>query len=394
MKTYVGYGVGNMSAVLKLVQPQQFNEQVDVDLESSSRAAHSLQSAFSYLSLWQPTVVRHIVERFSVKDQTVLDVHCSAGSTGIDVLTLGRHFIGCSNEHALVKLARARVNPADLAEVVLRLQFMNLKRPVDIRGFQAPWPNYFDVDTYCELMNVKSALRGTQDRIDDFISFVVAAALHGHTVGHLSVYTSPQAALTPDAQAALNRKRGEIPSYRAVSPRIIKKAATLLRDGIPSSVLDRALERSVLCAEPNALNGVSTNSVDLALLCPEQPGAIQHGLRSWLRSWWLGVDLPEERSTVSTVEEWSEGLSEQLLETARVVRRGGRAVVRVTQGRIGSKPVNYSEQVRQMLKSCLPNYWSLEGSILEHYAKSSGVIRGGAERSRDVAADLVVLRRK
>jgi hypothetical protein len=383
-----------MSAVLKLVQPQQFTEQVDVDLDSSSRSSHSLQSALSYLSLWQPTVVRHLVERFSAKGETVLDVHCSAGSTGIDALALGRHYIGCSSEHALVKLASARINPADLAEVVLRLQFMNLKRPVDVRSFQAPWPLYFDVDTYCELMNVKSALRGSQDRVDIFMSFVVATILHGHTVGHLSGYSSPQQGLAPEAQAALNRKRGEVPSYRAVSARVIKKAATLLRDGIPSNVLDRALERSVLFAEPNALDGVKTGSADLALLCPEQPGAVDHGLRSWLRSWWLGVDLPAARQESGSVEAWQDGMSEQLLETARAVRRGGRAVVRVLSGRIGSRPVQFKDPLTRVLKECLPGYWQVEGTIIEHYAKASGLLRGGADRSPGVAAELVVLRRK
>ncbi len=376
-----------MSAVLKLVQQAQFAEQVEVSLDSSSASGHSLQSALAYLSLWQPSVLRLVIDRFSAKGGTVLDMHCSAGSTGVDALSLGRHFIGCSNDPALVKLARARVNPADLAEVVLRLQFINLKRPVDVRSFQAPWPLYFDVDTYCELMNLKLALRGSNDRVDDFMSFVVSGILHGHTAAHLTGYTSPQAALTPEAQAALNRKRSEVPSYRAVSPRVIKKAASILRDGIPSPLLDRALERSVIFAEPNNLEGVKTASVDLALLCPEQPGGIGHGLRSWLRSWWLGLSLPAEREMPSSVEAWQDGMSEQLLEAARVVRRGGRAVVRVAGGRLGTKPVNYREQVSAVLQSCMPTYWQVEGTIVERYAK-------GAGSGRDTAAELIVLRRK
>lgn len=376
-----------MSAVLKLVQQPQFSEQVEIALDSSSARGYSLQSAFSYLSLWQPSVLRLVIDRFSTKGDTVLDMHCSAGSTGVDALALGRHFVGCSDDHALVKLARARVNPADLAEVVLRLQFINLKRPVDVRGFQAPWPLFFDVDTYCELMNLKVALRGSSDRVDEFVSFVAAGILHGHTAAHLTGYTSPQAAITPEAQAALNRKRSEIPSYRAVSPRIIKKAASILRDGIMSPLLDRALERSVLFAEPNNLAGVKTGSIDLALICPEQPGCIEHGLRSWIRSWWLGVALPSERQVPKSVEAWQDGISEQLLEAARVVCPGGRAVVRTATGRLGSKPVNYREQVSQVLKSCMPAYWQVEGTIVERYAKSTG-------SGRDTAAELIVLRRK
>ncbi len=383
-----------MSAVLKLVQQPKFSEQVEVGLDTHSRHGHSLQTALSYLSLWQPSVLSHVIERFSAKGNTVLDMHCSAGSAGVDVLSLGRHFVGCSNDHGLVKLARARVNPADLAEVVLRLQFINLKRPVDVRGFQAPWPVFYDVDTYCELMNLKSALRGSADRVDEFLCFLVAGILHGHTTAHLTGYSSPEAALSPEAQAALNRKRSEVPSYRAVSPRVIKKAASVLRDGIPSALLDRALERSVLHAEPNNLGGVKTGSIDLALLCPEQPGGIEHGLRSWLRSWWLGLELPGERTVPASIEAWQDGMSEQLLEAARVVRRGGRAVVRAATGRLGTKPVNYREQVTQVLQSCVPAYWQVEGTIVERYAKSGSAVRGAAGAARDAAAELVVLRRK
>jgi hypothetical protein len=89
----------------------------------------------------------------------------------------------------------------------------------------------------------------------------------------------------------------------------------------------------------------------------------------------------------SSVEAWQDGMSEQLLEAARVVRRGGRAVVRVAGGRLGTKPVNYREQVSAVLQSCMPTYWQVEGTIVERYAK-------GAGSGRDTAAELIVLRRK
>ena len=390
-----GLGVRDMSAVLKLVTQKQFSEQVDVDLESSSRNGHSLQTPLSYLSPWQPAVLRHVTERFSVKGQTVLDLTCAAGATGVECASQGRHFIGCTNEYALAKLARARLNPADIAEVVLRLQFINLKRPVDIRGFQEPFSNFFDIDTYRELLSLKLALRGSQDRVGHFIQFVVASIIHGHTVGHLSAYTSPQAAITPGAQATLNGKRGEVPSYRAVGARVIKKAAMLLRDGIPSGLQDDSIERSLYCAEPNNIIDVGTGKVDLALLCPEQPGAVQQGLRSWLRSWWLGMDLPEQRPEIASIPAWQEHISEVLLETARVVRRGGRAVIRTGNGRLGTKVVNYKEQLAQVLDACLPTYWQVEGTIIEQHVKSSGLIKGASDRPYSSGAgELVVLRRK
>ena len=106
------------------------------------------------------------------------------------------------------------------------------------------------------------------------------------------------------------------------------------------------------------------------------------------------MELPGERSVPASIEAWQDGMSEQLLEAARVVRRGGRAVVRAATGRLGTKPVNYREQVTQVLQSCVPAYWQVEGTIVERYAKSGSAVRGAAGAARDAAAELVVLRRK
>ena len=383
-----------MSAVLKLVQPQPFVEEVDVELESSARSVHSLHSAFTYLSPWQPQTVRYILERFSRKNDVVLDPYCGAGDVGLECLMAGREFIGCAHEHSLVRLAQARLSPADIAEVALRLQFVNFKRPVDIRGFQTPFPLFFDVDTYCELINLKSSLKGSADHVDRFIQFVVASIIHGHTVGHLSVYTSPQAALSPEAQASLNRKRGEVPSYRALSARVIKKAAGLLRDGVPSVLLKERDTTRVVCADARNISSVSTGKINLALICPEQPGVVEHGLRSWLRAWWLGLELPAGKVPFSSVDEWQGYINEVMFETARLVQRGGRAVVRVGNGRIGSKVVSYREQLAGVLNNGFDEYWSLEGTVVERYVKSSGLIKGASPVAPESAGELVVLKRK
>jgi hypothetical protein len=275
----------------------------------------------------------------------------------------------------------------------LRLQFVNFKKPVDIRGYQAPFPQYFDADTFRELANLKSSLRGASDVASEFISFIVASILHGHTAGHLSAYTSPSAGLTPEAQASLNRKRGEVPSYRAVSARVLKKAALLLRDGVPSALQDSRNQREVFFAEPSAMNQVGTGSVDLALLAPNQPGMFRHGLQSWLRTWWLGVDLPNEVQQFVDVSNWRGYANEILVEMARVVRRGGRVVLRTGQGRIGSKATNYKVELEQVISSCLSKFWRVEGSISERYVDPSQGGKVRAERSGAPAGELLVLRR-
>jgi len=383
----------DMSAVLKLVQPEAFTEELQLPAEGEGRACHSLQAAFQYCSPWNSFVARYIVERFSKKGQVVLDPFCATGHVGLEASLQARHFIGTAQDHGLVKLTRARLFPADLAEVALRLQFVPFKRPVDIRSYSGPFPHFFHSDTFRELINLKTSLRESRDGASEFIMFVVASILHGHTTGHLSAYSSPSEGLTFEAQMALNRKRGEVPSHRAVSARILKKAAGLLRDGVPSALATSdKVRRQVAYAQPHAVDCVATSSVDLALVAPEQPGFFEHGMHSWLKTWWLGVDVPEVDSGIQDFDAWEVQTNQVLVEMARVVRAGGRAVIRTGQGRISGKAVNFNREVEAMVKDCLQRFWRVEGAISERHVglPKQGTRAGSASSS----GELLVLRRK
>lgn len=379
-----------MAVALKLVEARQFVEHVEYSGESATRSVHSLQNAFAHDLAWQPMIAKFLIERFSQPGNHVVDMWCGTGHTALEALQLKRNFSGFTRFAALRRLAMARLSPADIAEVALRIQLINLKRPIDIRGFTAPFNLFFDVETFCELVNLRSTVSGNSERVDRFVQFIVASILHGHTVGHLSAYTSPHVGLTQDAQAQLNRKRGEVPSYRALAPRVLKKAAGLLQDGIPS-VLERGeVNASVSLGDPRNLHGLSTGAAQLALLAPEQPGFLEHGVRSWLRSWWLGVDQEQVVSKeVQSIDAWSDYTSEVLLEAARVVARGGRAVVRVGQGRIGSRPAQFRGELDKVLANGLRSYWHTEGTVVEQLVTSSP-----KEKRGSTPGELVVLRRK
>jgi hypothetical protein len=113
-----------------------------------------------------------------------------------------------------------------------------------------------------------------------------------------------------------------------------------------------------------------------------------------LRAWWLGLELPTTKVPFSTVEEWQGYINEVMFEMARLVKRGGRAVVRVGNGRIGSKMVSYREQLESVLRGGFGDYWALEGTLVERHAKSSGLIKGASPMAAEAAGELVVLRRK
>ena len=379
-----------MAAALKLVQVDQFSETVELDVERAGQNAHSLQAPFMYASPWHLTVVRHLIERFSERGDLVLDAACAAGMVGLECVERSRAFIGIESDLTLSKLAEARLSPAELPEVFLRVQTLNLKRPVDLSLYHEAFEQFFNVDTFVELVNLRSAVARNGSYADPFIKFVVASILHGHSVSHLSAYTSPNAALSPEAQRKLNGKRGEHPSYRATVPRILKKTAQLLRDGTPKSVRggDSGLARVVAGSAGN-IPEVKTGSVALALLCPHQPGAVELGSRSWLRSWWLGIESNRSEWDLSSLDEWRDHINEVLLELARVVRPGGRAVLRLGNGRWGSKSVKYAAEVTNILETCLQRFWRVEGTVLESFVDTAP----HTKHSIGAPCQLLVLRR-
>ena len=381
-----------MTAVLKLVQAEQFRDEIRIPDEGAvaGRDSHALQGALQYASPWSPFLARYVIDRFSNPGDRVLDPMCGVGTVGLEALLLGRHFVGCAQDHTLVSLSLGRINPADIAEVALRLQFVPFKRPVNIASFVEPFTHFFHVSTFRELINAKVSLRQSSDRVSDFIKFIVASIVHGHTSGHLSVYTSPSEGLNSEAQVRLNSKRGETPSYRAVSPRVLRKAAFLLRDGVCSSLSEASsLSRSVFYSSPNSLDGVQGESIDLAVIGFNQPGFFEHGIQSWLRSWWIGVDDRERATRLSNLESWNGYANETLVEMARVVKRGGRLVLRVGHGRIGSTRVNYGAEIIKLVKDCLGSFWRIEGSLEERHVRPKKPIYSDVAHS----TELLVLRR-
>jgi hypothetical protein len=90
---------------------------------------------------------------------------------------------------------------------------------------------------------------------------------------------------------------------------------------------------------------------------------------------------------------WQGYANEVLVELARVVRSGGRAVIRSGQGRIGTKTVNYRTEIEDLVTRCFGKFWRIEGSISERYVDPTPGSRVRAERSGAQAGEILVLRR-
>ena len=73
---------------------------------------------------------------------------------------------------------------------------------------------------------------GSIDNVDAWIRMVAINRLTGHSSGFFSVYSlPPNQAVTAERQKKINEQRNQIPDYRPIKPRILKKSKSLLKIG-------------------------------------------------------------------------------------------------------------------------------------------------------------------
>jgi|GEM_PF-744984 len=379
------------TAALSLVPSTRFfREEVSSWSKNGDGDGHSLHFAISNPDSISADLVGFFIDRYSERGCVVLDPFCGAGTTALESALRGRLAIANDSRPLAARIARAKLFPADITEVTLAMQRINLRRPIDMKLYRDYFAPFYDLETFREIVNLRSFLQQNDDRITRFIELVAMSLLHGHSAGYLSVYTFPQISLTPQEQEALNIKRRQTPDYRAVVPRILRRTASILRDGVPSTLRSGGLIQSTDKDRPyrthqaikgdcRNLGAVRTSSVDLVITAPPTPLTLAQdsSRESWLRSWFMSdgaaenvlaqsslgaIDRREPRNlTEASLEKWSELMNESLLELARVVRPRGRVVFDLPEQRLMGTALGLDDLLLDSVVPALTKYWEADG---------------------------------
>ena len=340
----------------------------DVELGGvDSSKAHSLHYVVPYPESTRPELPAYFISRFSKKDQVVLDPFAGIGTTALESVLMGRVAF-CSDVNPLgVKIAQAKLLPADITEVTLALQMINFRRPVNLKGFDDIFSHYYDVETFRELVNLRGHVAESDDRTARFIEFIALGLLHGHSAGYFSVYTMPQISLSPTEQRQLNTKRRQAPDFRSVAPRILRRTAYALRDGSPSILRNLERKNRVCVADARNLSFVPSNSVDLVVTRPPLPTSGFSPSEVWLRLWFSNVSTQSFDSALfsgRSLEDWSEFMSEALFELSRTVRSGGRAVFELSEAVLAGRSISFDEELARVVRENFSRYWDVEGVVI------------------------------
>ena len=372
---------------LRLVEdPVQFREEFEVNLAEPVHSLHELDVEPYRL---QPRLARALIERFSNRGDVVLDPCGRFGTVALESLLLGRDG-RCAERHpVLASIAGAKITPGDIAEVALMCQSLAMRRPVALDAYRSYFSHHFDVETYRELVTLRALLADSHARIENVVRAIALALLHGPSAGYFSVAAPVTVALSQEEQRVFNLKRGQRPDYRAVLPRLLKRAATLTRDGMPSFA-SRARRKTVgtLLCDPRKLDPVEESSIDLIVTEPPLPDPAfpMPGDASWLRNWFVGSDT----RSLMDLEGWNDWINQCLVEWARVLKPGKRLLLVL--GAFfpgGEQPEGL---VESQVVQALSRFFAVEGLLVER--KRTNVVRGAARDDGLTAARILVLKRR
>jgi SAM-dependent methyltransferase len=332
-------GSVKQSPVLKLVQDKTssssevgYKRLVGELWTPQQRQMHSLHYIVSYRASFKPELPDFCIQRFSKKGDVVLDPFCGRGTTPLQANLLGRTAWFSDVNPLALRMTRAKAMPVGLDEIVLRLNEVDFRRPVALTGFAENFSMFYHPDTYRELINLKAFLRRNPDQVNAFIELLALSRLHGHSPGFFSVYSFPQISIPPESQRLINLKRRQEPEYRAVAPRIIRKAAQSLRDGFTSEFFDVADQNKSELADARDLRWIPTSSVDLIVTSPPFLDKVDYLADNWMEFWFCDIREDQFSSNLimaSALDEWRSFIREVLTEMARVLKPRGCAVVEV-----------------------------------------------------------------
>jgi hypothetical protein len=303
---------------------------------AGQRRAHSIHEV-SYRACFKAQLPQFFIARLTRPGDVVFDPFMGRGTTPVQAALMGRQAFGNDANPLSTLLSRPRLRPISLQAVRDALRGVDWTKGrigrEDLLAFYHP-----------ETLRKLEALRvwiadcapiGAEkpDPVADWIRMVAINRLSGHSPGFFSGRSMPpNQAVSVKAQLKINEKLGLRPPERDVAGVILKKTATLLKDGCAPSQVRSGLYTGAAWDVPN----MGDASVDLVVTSPPFLDIVDYAGDNWLRCWFAGIDPGAVAIDMHRTEEaWTKMVTRVLREQARILRPGGYVAFEVGEVRRG-----------------------------------------------------------
>ena len=329
------------------------------------RQMHPIHYTVSYRASFKPELPDFFIRRYApLAGATVLDPFGGRGTTVLQANLLGQKAIHNDVNPVASFLCSARQVIPPLNELVTRagaLELGGIREPEESdRGRLHP---FFHPETLSEILGLRDLVISHRDGGDPSIRYIGLTALsrlYGHSTGFFSVYTFPQISIMPGAQRRNNARRKQIPTYRDIRDRIIRKLRRDLAREIPTSYHQAAGQNEYHCSDARNMSGVASQSVDLIVTSPPFLNKVNYKDDNWMRAWFLGLEDEMAQADVMMTPDlglWLHFMRDVAREMGRVLKKGGRAVIEVGEVAYGGANMNLEEEMLAFLPLEVDGGW-------------------------------------
>ena len=319
------------SLVPFIISNSKFFKYVNEYWTSKQRQSSSIHE-ISYRACFKANLPRFFIKLLTRPEDIVYDPFAGRGTTGLEAGLLGRKIILNDVNPLSLALYYPRFFVLEAEEIMNRLDLLTydytLTADIDLSMF-------FHKQTENEIVALKHYLNKRQsnneeDVIDKWIRMVATNRLTGHSKGFFSVYTlPPNQAVSPNRQKEINRKRKQIPDYRDIKSRIIKKTKSLVRNVSEEERINlfRAGETGLFLTEKaQNTTEIKNESVQLTVTSPPFLDVVQYSKDNWLRCWFNNIDDNEVSKNITvtkSLDEWKTVMKGVFKELYRITKHGG-----------------------------------------------------------------------
>ena len=295
---------------------------------SGQRQGNSLHE-ISYRACFKPQLPEFFISRLTKLGDGVYDPFMGRGTTPLQARLMGRRPLGNDINPLSQVLLAPRLNPPTIEKITERLESVDLSSAAEV---YTDLLHFYHKDTLREIIALKEYLlerekNGTMDNVDAWIRMVAINRLTGHSSGFFSVYSlPPNQAVSVKRQKKINEQRNQIPEYRAIKPRILKKSKSLLKDWYENDT-DREMGGMIgilSATDSRKASEIPNDSASLVVTSPPFLNVVDYQGDNWLRCWFIGVDSKNINiSQHRKITEWEKTMTDVLCDLKRIVTPGG-----------------------------------------------------------------------
>jgi len=365
---------------------------------TNNQLSYATHGIFRYFGKFPPPIATHLIRKYTVDEQIVVDLMCGSGTTGVEALIEHRNCI--LNDISPLSELLANVKTTYIAkERLLKIrqkfldQFHSMSydeypyEPIGLRNYK----HWFLPETINSLRGIKYLIQQeTSPEIINFLNVCFAA-----TIRRVSRATTQQGRLFLDAETA---EKDALPFFL--------KRFDIAANGVSSlpsrdDLVMNCTRYDLKVPLPDCMHEIA----DLIILHPPYFNAYKYSSVNSLEMSWLGFDHNEIRKSEvreffkigkeANAQKYVEDMTQVMLNSSATLKTGGRLALMIGDSIIHE---NYIPITKMLLNTIGSNVFNIELIVLRipKYTEASWAAsqRRNSEKVGVTLYDYIVVMRK